>query len=225
MSEYLSSHRCQKTLLLSLFHYSVKSSLVRTKMLTEKFIKKYLRLAKFISEDQNPCYSRHVGAVIVDPVINKVVGTGYNGPPKNVPHCDSAEHLRYVFWPQLTQIEQDIIEFKKITCDELVEKFADCKTCPRKLVKAGPGQRLELCSCAHAEANAIVNASQNLAGCYILCWCPLPCVECSKLIINSGIVRVYCYKEEKDYSVGSRFILQHAGVEIHEFDKNFIFGD
>lgn len=194
-------------------------------MLSDKFVKKYFRLAKFIAEDQNPCYSRHVGAVIVDPTINKIVGTGYNGPPKNVPHCDSAEHLAEVFWPQLSQNDRDLIDFKPITREELVEKFAGCKTCPRKLVRADSGQRLELCSCVHAETNAIVNASQNLAGCYIFSWSPLPCVECTKLIINSGIVKVYCFKSEKDYSVGSRFLFEHAAVEIIELDQNFADGD
>jgi dCMP deaminase len=194
-------------------------------MISDKFIKKYLRLAKFIAEDQNPCYSRHVGAVIVDPVINKVVGTGYNGPPKSVPHCDSPEHLRNVVWPQLTQYERDFIEFKPYTCEELVEKWAGCKNCPRKLIKAESGKRLELCSCAHAEANAIVNASQNLTNCHIFCWCPLPCVECTKLIINAGITHVYCYKEEVDYSVGSRFLFEQACIRITEVDKNFISQD
>jgi dCMP deaminase len=194
-------------------------------MLSDKFVKKYLRMARFVAEDQNPCYSRHVGAVIVDPVINKIVGTGYNGPPKNVPHCDSEEHLRQVVWPQLNQHEVSLIEMKPMSDEEFVDKYKDCKVCPRKLIKAGPGERLELCSCAHAEANAIVNASQNLCGCYMFCWCPLPCVECSKLIINSGITRIYCYKEEKDYSVGSRFIMTNAGVEIYELDKNYVDGD
>ena len=195
------------------------------KMISDKFIKKYLRLAKFVAEDQNPCYSRQVGAVIVDYVINKIVGTGYNGPPKSTPHCDSALHLSQVVWPQLSQSERDLIEFKPLTEEEFVEKYADCKICPRKLIRADVGKRLELCSCAHAEANAIVNASQSLVDCYIFCWCPLPCIECTKLIINAGITRVYCYREEKDYSVGSRFLFEKSGVLIHEFDKNFISGD
>lgn len=185
----------------------------------EKFVLKYLRMAKLVAEDQNPCYARQVGAVIVDPVANKIVGTGYNGPPKSAPHCDSAEHLNNIVWPQLTQSEKDLIEFKPMTQTEFVEKYSDCKICPRKLVRANSGQRLELCSCAHAEANAIVNASQNLAGCYIFCWCPLPCIECTKLIINAGIARIYCYSEDKDYSVGSRFLLEKTGIEIIELNK------
>lgn len=191
----------------------------------EKFIKKYMRLAKFVAEDQNPCYARKVGAVIVDPNNNKVVGTGYNGPPKNVPHCDDKQHLEKVVWPQLSQIERDIIEFKPLTCEEFVAKYKNCGVCPRKLVRADSGKRLELCSCVHAETNAIVNAAQDLHGCYIFCWCPLPCVECSKLIINSGIKKLYCYAEDVDYSVGSRFILNHANIEIIELDKNLILQD
>lgn len=188
--------------------------------MNEKFVKKYMRFAKLVAEDQNPCYARQVGAIVVDPDLNKIVGTGYNGPPKGVPHCDSEEHLNNIVWPQLTKIERDLIGFKPITQEEFVQKYADCKTCPRRLIMASSGQRLELCSCVHAEANAIVNAAQKLSGCYIFCWCPLPCVECSKLIINSGIKKVYCYQEDKDYSVGSRFILKKAGVEIIELNKN-----
>jgi dCMP deaminase len=191
-------------------------------MLSDKFIKKYLRIAKLVAEDQNPCYARQVGAIIVDPVQNKIVGTGYNGPPSKVPHCDSAEHLEFVVWPQLTQSEKDLIEIKPITLEEFVSKYAGCQKCPRKLARADSGKRLELCSCVHAEANAIVNASQDLHGCYIFCWCPLPCIECSKLIINAGIKNVYCYKQDVDYSVGSRFILGSAGVKIHEYEQNFI---
>jgi dCMP deaminase len=186
----------------------------------DKFVFKYMRMAKFVAEDQNPCYARQVGAVIVDPVSNKIVGTGYNGPPKGVPHCDEKEHLTHVVWPQLTQFEKDIIEFKPMTCEEFVSKYTKCGKCPRRLVKAVSGKRLELCSCVHAETNAIVNAAQNINGCYIFCWCPLPCVECSKLIINSGIKKLYCYKEEPDYSVGSRFILEKVGIKIIELDKN-----
>lgn len=191
----------------------------------DKFVKKYLRMAKFLAEDQNPCYARRVGAVIVKADINKVVGTGYNGPPRGVPHCDSKDHLKNVVWPQLQQWERDLIDLKPVTCEEFSDKYADCKICPRRLIKAPSGARLELCSCAHAEANAICNAAQDLHNCFIFCWCPLPCIECTKLIINAGIKKVYCYQEEKDYSVGSRFLLSKAKVEVIEVPKTFIDSD
>jgi dCMP deaminase len=189
-------------------------------MFSEKFIGKYMRLAKQLGEDQNPCYSRQIGVIIVDPIANKIVGTGYNGPPRGVPHCDSAEHLKNVVWPQLNHSEKSLIEFKPMTIEEFVDKYKDCKTCPRKLIGAPSGKRLELCSCVHAEANAIVNAAQNISGCIMFAYCLLPCIECTKLIINSGIKTVYCLKEEKDYSVGSRFLFEQASVEIFELAKS-----
>ena len=190
-------------------------------MISQKFVKKYMRLAKQFGEDLNPCYSRKIGVIIVDVNINKIVATGYNGPPRGTPHCDSKEHLLNIVWPQLTENERSLIEFKPMVADEFVSKYKDCGICPRKIIKAESGKRLELCSCAHAEVNAIVNASQNINGCVMFCWCPVPCIECTKIIINAGIKTVYCFKEDKDYSIGSRYLFKMAKIEIVEFDKNF----
>jgi dCMP deaminase len=189
-------------------------------MSTPKFISKYMKLAKLLGEDQNPCYSRKIGVIIVDPKINKIVGTGYNGPPRGTPHCDSAIHLQNVVWPQLSESERNLLTFKPITVEEFVDKYENCKTCPRKLIGAASGKRLELCSCAHAEANAIINASQNLYGCEMYAWCLLPCIECTKLIINAGIKKVFCLQEPVDYSVGSRYLFKQANVQIEELDKS-----
>ncbi len=188
-------------------------------MISDKFVKKYMKLAKLLGEDQNPCYSRKIGVLIVDPKINKIVGTGYNGPPRGTPHCDTAEHLRNVVWPQLTAEEQEHIVGNPQNVEQFVDKYAECKTCPRRIIGAPSGKRLELCSCAHAEANAIVNAAQNLVGCVMFAYCLLPCIECTKLIINSGIQEVFCLHEEKDYSVGSRFLFKEAGINVIELNK------
>lgn len=189
-------------------------------MISNKFVNKYMKLAKVFGEDSNPCYSRKIGVIIVDPTINKIVATGYNGPPRGTPHCDSKDHLVNIVWPQLSENEKSLIEFKPLTLDEFVNKYENCKTCPRKLIRAESGKRLELCSCAHAEVNAIVNASQKLVGCHMFCWCPVPCIECTKIIINAGISKIYCFKEDKDYSVGSRYLLNKAKIEVAEYDKN-----
>lgn len=178
-----------------------------------------MKLAKLLGEDSNPCYSRKIGVLIVDPKINKIVGTGYNGPPRNVPHCDSAEHLENVVWPQLSQAEKQNLTHKSETVSEFVGNYKDCKTCPRRLIGAPSGKRLELCSCAHAEANAIVNAAQDINGCVMFAYCLLPCIECTKLIINSGIKTLYCCREETDYSVGSRFLFKEALIEVVELDE------
>jgi len=78
-------------------------------VLSEKFIKKYLRIAKLVGEDQNPCYSRQIGAIIVDPVNNRIVSTGYNGAPAGTPHTNDYTYLKEVVWPQLTIEEKHYI--------------------------------------------------------------------------------------------------------------------
>jgi len=65
--------------------------------------------------------------------------------------------------------------------------------CPRKLAGFPSGEGLHLCPAAHAEANCIVNAARlgvSVVGSTIYMNCPIPCTECSKLIINAGISEV-----------------------------------
>lgn len=202
----------------------------------EKFIKKYMRFAKLVGEDQNPCHSRSIGVVIVDPTTNRVLGTGYNGPPKGSPHPDNPEYLDKIVWPQLTKEEKRkaLVEGGCI-CEEdfsvihdtdqrniFLKTYSNCKKCPRKIVGAESGQRLELCSCEHGEKNAIINAGKSVYGAWMFCWCGVPCWDCVKLIINSGIKKVFCFDWGKDYSVGSRWLLNKAGVEIVVLDKEFV---
>ena len=57
-----------------------------------------MSLARVMANDQNPCLSRKVGVVVVDPSTNGIVGAGYNGPPENTPHCNDVEFLKNFFW-------------------------------------------------------------------------------------------------------------------------------
>lgn len=210
----------------------------------DKFVKKYMRYAKAVAEDQNPCLSRAIGAVIVNPEKNVVVSTGYNGPAKNVPHLDSYEALRDYVYPQLTQTDKDYIyqtslfgmDGNSLNCaDEFAAKFEGCETCPRKLVGAISGARLELCGCAHGERNAIANAAKaghETFGCYIFCWCGVPCLDCAVSIINSGIAKVYCWAPEgrqveaNAYNFdNSRWQFKQSGVELVEVSKEWVLSD
>lgn len=72
----------------------------------------------------------------------------------------------------------------------------DCKFdlgyCRRKKMGYKSGEGLNICRAAHAEANAIVLAAkhgQQTEGATIYCT-HLPCNDCTKLIINAGIVEV-----------------------------------
>jgi len=67
----------------------------------------------------------------------------------------------------------------------------------------------------HAEANAILNSTQNLKWCtmYVAMF---PCNECAKLIIQSGIKKVVYLIDkyaETDAVKASKIMLQQSGVE------------
>ena len=76
----------------------------------------------------------------------------------------------------------------------------------------------------HAEANAItkVARSNNSSEGATLYVTASPCIECSKLIIQAGIVRVV-YGEPYHLSDGLN-LLERAGVEIIFCDKNLLNG-
>lgn len=200
----------------------------------KKFVHKYMRLAKFIGEDENPCLSRHIGAIIVDPASNAIRGTGYNGPPPGTPHTNDASFLRNFFWPQLTQDEIEIInsklghphepsDFTQIRNDgilnDLVIEYAGKSICPRRLVDAASGERNELCSCGHAERHAITNAECCVRGFVMFCWCTVPCIQCSDAIIHAGIRTVHCLDEEL-YHDQSLWLLESGGVEVVQHTKD-----
>lgn len=196
-------------------------------MINEAYIKYYMKLAKVVGENKTSCYTRKIGVVIVDPKANRILGTGKNGPPKGTPHTDDDEYLENVVWPQLTVDEKRFalanfnLVYEEEDDKELKQMFSSSacngKTCPRRLVGAISGKRLELCSCAHAEQNAIINSAQSVAGGWMFAWCSTPCIDCTKAIINSGIERLYCLDVgEQDYSTGARWLLYKAKIPIFQ---------
>lgn len=186
---------------------------------TLKFVKKFMLLAKTVANDNNACYSRQIGCVIAD-CNHRIVSIGYNGPPTETPHTDTYDYLKNFFVPQLTADETDLllINPSKNSIDDWCKSKEGCKQCPRRFVNAGPGQRSTLCSCQHAERNAIVNSTVNIDNCSIFCWCGVPCIDCSGAIINSGIAEVHCLiVDGPDYHPESRWLLKRAHVEVFEY--------
>jgi len=188
--------------------------------INNKHILKYMKLAKLIGEESNPCYSRKIGVVIINPKTNSIISTGYNGPPSGTPHTDEPSYLKMIYNKLLTKKEKKSLEIVRVTNDrEFSDNYANCKVCPRRILNIDSGKRLELCSCAHAEANALVNASKNNSStqdCYMFMSCGIPCIECAKLIINAGISNIICLKDRPDYSPQSRWLFNKAGIKIKE---------
>lgn len=192
-------------------------------MLSDKFIEKYMLMAQTIGTVHNPCYSRQIGVVIVRD--NKILGTGYNGPPAGTPHCDDYDYLTNFFWPQLTEREKTALvpaynANKDVeACISFADSNADCRTCPRRLIYAGPGERSTLCSCQHAERNAITNAADDLTGASMFCWCGVPCIDCTGAIINAGIRDLYYLDDGKPvYHSVSPYLFEQAGINLYNWN-------
>jgi dCMP deaminase len=65
----------------------------------------------------------------------------------------------------------------------------DVTGCLRERLKIPSGERHELCRGLHAEQNAIIQAARhgiNIDGATLYCT-TMPCIICTKMIINAGI--------------------------------------
>jgi dCMP deaminase len=86
--------------------------------------------------------------------------------------------------------------------------------CLREQLGIPSGERHELCRGLHAEQNAILQAAHygvSIEGSDLYCT-NLPCIICSKMLINAGIKRVYYLEGYADTL--SREMLSVAGVEL-----------
>lgn len=92
--------------------------------------------------------------------------------------------------------------------------------CLRRELNIPSGTRHELCYATHAEQNAIIQAARMgicIDGATLYCT-HQPCAICTKMIINSGIVRVvYQDGYPDDFSLE---LFKEAGVEIEKFDPS-----
>lgn len=124
----------------------------------------------------------HVGAIVVKD--DRIISIGYNGMPAG--------------WDNNCEYEEEILqsEFGK---GNWLEKTGRLKTRPEVL---------------HAETNAIAKLARSTesglgADIFIT---HSPCLDCAKLIYQSGINRVY-YGENYRDDTGVKF-LQESGIEV-----------
>lgn len=177
---------------------------------------------------KNFCLSRQIGCVIVDPYTNTLISSGHNGPAAETPNVDDLEYLRDVVWPQLTFAERATALSKiKDSCSDhteeankslFCESYSGCGECPRRLINAPSGQRLELCPCSHGETSSIVRAHRSVVDMVMICACGVPCIDCTKLILESRLAAVFCVvpkdrekSPEGDYSpYASRWLFEKS---------------
>lgn len=135
-----------------------------------------------VAAEMSTCLRRRIGAIIVKDGVE--VASGYVGSPRGTEHC------------------------------------IDTGKCLRRELGIPPGERYELCRSVHAEQNAIINAARtgmNIAGGEMYLHSERvkgqynektgetrkiygPCIICTKMIINAGLVAVHM----KEEGVGTR---------------------
>jgi dCMP deaminase len=169
-----------------------------------KFQKLYNNIAHEVAK-MSHARRLQVGAVIVKD--DRVISMGYNGMPAGWENnCENKEYMSsdaggwlspeeiYQQWP----FEETVV----VTNDN--ESF---ETTMRYRLKTRP-------EVLHAESNAIAKlAKSNDSGLGAELFVTYaPCMECSKLIFQSGISRVYYSQDYRDDS-GIKFLKQ-SGVEV-----------
>lgn len=91
--------------------------------------------------------------------------------------------------------------------------------CLRNEMGIPSGERQELCRGLHAEQNAIIQAALHgvsTKGATLYCT-HQPCITCSKMIINAGILRIVFDGEYPDEL--ARKMLSESGIEIETFSE------
>jgi dCMP deaminase len=122
----------------------------------------YLNIAKAVSA-RSTCLRKRYGAIIVKD--GRIISTGYNGAASGVENC------------------------------------CDTGKCVRKEMNIPSGERYELCKSVHAESNAIINGTKSdMINSTIYIYgeedqddettkviIGIPCLMCSRVIVNAGI--------------------------------------
>lgn len=145
----------------------------------------FIKICQVVAQ-RSTCLRSQVGAVIVKD--NRVVSMGYNGPVSGMPACED-----------LPNVLECPTEGTFSLWKENHPLMCQGAGCTRSL---------------HAETNAIAFAARagvSVEGCTMYCTMS-PCINCAKVIVNSGIK---CLKYLEGYRDTSGLeLLMAAGIEV-----------
>ena len=153
---------------------------------------------------KSPCLSRKIGAILVRD--KSIISTGYNGPPRGIPHCG---HDRFMADKILNRLSQE----SNIDPKEFLN------VCPRRVLGYESGTHMELCPAQHAEENCVSNAARlgvSTIGATLYMNSVIPCQKCFGTLINAGIVEIVVSKA-KVYDEYTKFYLTNSNILIREF--------
>jgi len=89
--------------------------------------------------------------------------------------------------------------------------------CLREKLRIPSGERHELCRGLHAEQNAIIQAAKhgtNIENATLYCT-TMPCIICSKMIINAGVRRIVFAEGYPDRLAAE--MIEESGVVVEHF--------
>jgi dCMP deaminase len=154
---------------------------------------------------KSPCLSRKIGCILVRD--NVILSTGYNGPPRKAPHCDSLERLHQI---------SDIIDDNE-TYDSFLSSDPRPKICPRRILNYPSGQGLHLCIAAHAEENCISTAARvgvSVKDSTLYINTGVPCSRCLGHLVNAGVTEIVALEPKLLYDYNSGIIIKSSWMKI-----------
>ena len=158
-----------------------------------KYIKAHMQVAETYAK-LSTARRLQVGALIVKE--DRIISIGYNGMPGGWDNnCEDIE---------TTFDERDTYHSPDWKFDEVKKQYSRLKTKPEVL---------------HAEANAIAKVArspESSEGAVIFIT-HAPCIECAKLVFQSGIKQVF-YRDNYRNTAGIDFLKQ-AGVIVNQIEE------
>jgi len=165
----------------------------------------YLEICNVVAK-KSSCLSRQVGSVLVRD--KSIISTGYNGPPRGVPHCNE----RYLVDNKLRWA----MTHKGLSPDD--KKYHNI--CPRQVLGFKSGLGLHLCQASHSERNACINAARNgisTKGTMLYMSCGIPCKDCLVELINFGVEEIIVTKLTY-YDELSEWVLKNSNLKYRLYN-------
>lgn len=142
----------------------------------------WMQVAEVVAQ-KSDCFRAKTGCVIVSPD-NRIVATGYNGPPARYPK--GRETFAMIPVPTFNSPYVECVPGER----RIERTTNDCRDyCPRA-VNDEYSPSYDNCPSIHAESNAIAWADRSLMKSGTLYTSGWPCLTCAKLMSNCGLDRI-----------------------------------
>jgi len=164
----------------------------------------FLALCKVVASNSE-CLSRQIGAVLTRD--KTVISTGYNGPPRGVPHCGERP------------INDQKLRTAMFNMTGESGKFGIDK-CPRQIMGFESGEGLEWCVAGHSERNCLISAARNgisTKDSVLYMDCGVPCSPCLVEIINAGVAEIVVTKLEY-YDISAEYLLNNSSLKVRVYE-------